>query len=169
MTSTPMQCSPAPRSIVDWRGRKACSASFLHPVFISLTSIWLSEWATLQRSTSLICVTLAQPPFSSHQASLSASNSHSSNSKSVTNRNTLLRFLFRSVSSDQLLPSIYTNEEKTRAKSGRMKRIGIEISVAYDFQFRYDFVTIRYEFNPFPTSIQWRPMKSRAVTQWRST
>jgi len=66
----------------------------------------------------------------------------------VTNRNGIVTsyrdFYFQSVSSDQIPPSIYTNEENTRAKSGRMKRIGIEISVTI----RYKFVTMfefRYE------------------------
>ncbi len=57
---------------------------------------------------------------------------------------------FRSVLSDQVPPLCFLRFYILRAKSGRIKRIGVEISAAYydfvtiryDFQFRYDFVTV---------------------------
>ncbi len=56
----------------------------------------------------------------------------------------LQRFLFLSVSSDQVWPSVYSNRDIPSAKSGRMKRIGIGISawynvVAISLRFSYDF------------------------------
>ncbi len=64
-----------------------------------------------------------------------------------------LRFRYesQSVSSDQISPLFFLHYYILRMKSGRMKRIGLEISAAcYDFvtilQFRYDFVTTRIRF-----------------------
>ena len=54
-----------------------------------------------------------------------------------------------SVSFDQISPLCFLYFYILRAKVGRMKRIRIEISAAYDFQFSYDslrFVTVRYDF-----------------------
>ncbi len=52
----------------------------------------------------------------------------------VTNRDK-----FQSVSSDQISPLCFLYYYILRAKSGRMKRIGIEISVTISLGFRYEF------------------------------